>query len=148
MEITEPKASRFYRGFLKFLIVWGSIFSFIMIIAGLIKHILISIIGVVLFILLITLYRRVGRVRKIEDDAVEVEISGREILVPKQDIAWIASQYMVLSSRSAWLLIKFKSKIFRFLNCAIVPNEPEYSFLKTFHEMGIKIKNVYDIENI
>jgi hypothetical protein len=83
-----------------------------------------------------------GRIASMEANMVTVEINGKPLPIPVDQIRWIAKNVMITFTNSFWLII-YRKQENRFLpQIYFAPNEKDYQLLSIFAKMGISLKNV------
>lgn len=144
MEIYESRSGYRLRQFKKLFDLFFVVFAFLLIILNFffltyIPSLLFSV-GAFLFGFY-GLYHT-GRIASVEANTVTVEINGKTLSIPVDQIRWIAKNVMFTFTNRFWLII-YRKQENRFLpQIFFAPNEKDYQLLSIFAKMGIRLRNV------
>lgn len=87
-------------------------------------------------------WNHTGRITAIAEDTVTIVISKKPVMIPVNQIRWIAKTVMVTFTHNFWLIICRKQEGNLLPRIYFAPNEKTYQLLATFARMGIRLKNV------
>jgi len=87
-------------------------------------------------------WNHTGRVAAIGEDTITIAISKKPVMIPVNQIRWVAKNVMITFSDNFWLIICRKQEGDLFPRIYFAPNEKTYQLLATFARMGVRLKNV------
>ena len=83
-----------------------------------------------------------GRIAVIGEDTITIVISKKSVMIPIDQIRWIAKNVMITFTDNFWLIICRKQEGDFLPRIYYAPNEKAYQLLATFARIGVRLKNV------
>jgi hypothetical protein len=87
-------------------------------------------------------WNHTGRFSAIAEDALTIVIGNKPVMIPLNQIRWIAKNVMITFTDNFWLIICRKQGGDLLPRIYFAPNEKKYQLLATFARMGVRLKNV------
>ncbi len=143
IEIVESRLARRSRQFMRALNLYFVIFGFaLLILATFLSTFVHSPLGVLAIVVGLYGWNHTGRIAVIGEDAITIVISKKSVMIPINQIRWVAKNVMITFSDNFWLIICRKQEGDLLPRIYFAPNEKAYQLLATFARMSVRLKNV------